>query len=122
MNASSPPDVTASFQKLQEMIVLCRPGDVVAFALRFFKDEQLDTRAVAHAYHSIIYVVFQPDTFRSCACTIYSHELSQFSGTNNCLDGATTVKAMDKILCDDFTTARPIVNEVRNVRNDGSAS
>jgi hypothetical protein len=61
--------------KLIDLTLQCRPSDPWEFASVFFVDEQSIDNKLAHALHSLPFLMnHDPTRFRQCACTIFCIE------------------------------------------------
>jgi len=56
---------------LQECALLCRPRNVVRFAVRYFHDEKSGDSSFAHALNGLPYLLRDAEAFRSAAATVY---------------------------------------------------
>lgn len=93
-------DAGNSFERLQELVLICRPFDPISFAVRFFQDELDANVTLAHSYHCLPYLPHHNFIFRSNACTVFVHELSL--GGKDTLDGSAIVRTVQKMKSDDL--------------------
>jgi hypothetical protein len=103
-----------SLQSLQECVVLCRPRNVIPFTIRYFHDEAQPYPTVNHAYHCLPYLLYEENTFRAYACTIYSHELSLLGSNRDTLDSTCVLRAVQSMVSEEFV----ISDSIRQLMTD----
>ena len=81
----------------QESLLLCRPRNVLKFATRYFKDEEVENKEEAHAVHSLPFLLFNQNEFRSVACTIFCRQISIGVQSTEYLDVAVVEELIKKM-------------------------
>ena len=73
---SVPAELKSVTRKFIEQLLLCRPTDTISFAIQYYSDERARSPKLAHAVHSLMFLLRRPMEFRSAVGTIYCTEVS----------------------------------------------
>jgi hypothetical protein len=69
-------ELTSAVNGLQEALILCRPREVLSFAVRYFFDEKTDNFEESHAIHSLPYLLNDQKEFKKASCTIFCQQIT----------------------------------------------
>ena len=61
---SVPAELKTVTRKFLEQLLLCRPTDVIGFAVQYYSDERTRNSRMSHAVHSLLFLLRRPAEFR----------------------------------------------------------
>ena len=108
-------DFGTSMENFQEELLICRPRDPFAFAVRYFKDEKLPNPEEAHATQMLPYLIFNHAQLQSTLCTIYCHYTMNGTVPKGWLDSATVWDIYVKMGLETLRLKVKCIDEVRKL-------
>ena len=65
MSSGLPSELKNVTRRLLEQLLICRPLDSISFSVQFYSDERAPNPSVAHALHSLMFLLRKPREFRA---------------------------------------------------------
>jgi hypothetical protein len=69
-------ELVSSIRNFQELLLLCRPREPIAFATQFYNDEKSANSHILHSIQALPYLIYNQAELKNFACSIFCYYTS----------------------------------------------